>query len=76
MSRVYQGKRNRRFTHRGESLLLREWSERLNIPESTLRTRLHAGWTLDMALSTPKIVEPLRGTDGVFVSAIEPEEAR
>ena len=63
------------LTHRGETLMLRQWAKRLNIAETTLRWRLDHGWPVAAALETAPIVEPLRGTDGVFVSSVEPDDA-
>ena len=37
----------------GEALLTREWSARTGLPESTIRTRVHRGWTPKKALSEP-----------------------
>lgn len=44
---------NRMLTHRGETLALAEWCERLNIPRDTVRKRLESGWTVASALETP-----------------------
>lgn len=39
------------YDWRGKSLLLREWSELLGIPLSTLRKRFQAGWSMDGAFT-------------------------
>lgn len=41
------------YEWRGGKLSLREWAIKLNVPKSTLVTRLYRGWTLDRTLSTP-----------------------
>lgn len=41
----------RKFEAHGESLTLREWSEKLGIRAATLRGRLQQGWTLEDAFS-------------------------
>lgn len=44
---------NRLLTWRGETLPCIVWAERLSLHPITLATRLHSGWTVDRALSTP-----------------------
>lgn len=39
------------LTHRGESLMIGEWAERLKINRHTIATRLNRGWEIDRALS-------------------------
>jgi hypothetical protein len=49
--------RNRRstrmLTHRGETRPFAEWAEMHGIRQDTLDMRLHRGWTVERALSTP-----------------------
>ncbi|MDX2215526.1 MAG: hypothetical protein SFY66_19840 [Oculatellaceae cyanobacterium bins.114] len=44
---------NRWITFEGETLVLGDWSERLQIPFTTLHYRLKAGWGVEKALTTP-----------------------
>lgn len=44
---------NRRFTIRGETLTLREWSKRNGICEGTISNRLKRGWSPERAVTTP-----------------------
>jgi hypothetical protein len=45
---------NVRFTYRGKSLLLSEWSELTGIKRSTLSMRIYArNWTIAKAVTTP-----------------------
>ncbi len=47
-------RRTKRFTYKGESLTLGEWSERTGIPESALYFRIRtSGWEIARALTTP-----------------------
>lgn len=46
--------RNVRITYKGESLVLQDWAERLNLPRNTLWNRLVTlGWDVDRAFTTP-----------------------
>lgn len=46
----------RRYRHEGETLTLREWSERTGLKYETLRMRiLRLGWNVDRALRQPAI---------------------
>jgi len=51
----------RRLEHQGEALTIREWSDRLSIPQQTIRYRLSRGWSVAESLSTP-VVSPGRVT--------------
>ena len=42
--------------HAGTALPLSEWARRLGIVNATLLSRLDSGWTLEEALSTPKLL--------------------
>lgn len=46
-------RRNRYLTYNGETLTAMQWAEKVGINYSTLCTRLHRGWTIERALSTP-----------------------
>lgn len=56
------------ITHRGRTGSVRWWSRETHIPESTIRSRLAAGWSVARALTTPieqrfsrmRKVEPIR----------------
>lgn len=52
-----QNSRNRRDNHRlefnGKSLCISEWAELLGLTRSTLDRRLHLGWSVERALTTP-----------------------
>lgn len=41
------------LTHDGETLTLAQWSRKLGIEKKTLSHRLKAGWSVDLALTTP-----------------------
>lgn len=45
--------RLRPLEFRGETLLVVEWADRLGIPRDTLFMRLHRGWDVERALTTP-----------------------
>jgi len=45
---------NRYLTFNGEIKTLTQWSRKLNIPISTIFSRLHYGWTVEKTLSTLK----------------------
>ncbi len=45
---------NRLLTHNGETKCLQEWADLLGIGSSSLRCRLHSGWSLHDALTTKK----------------------
>lgn len=49
--------RNRRdnllLTHKGETLCVAAWAERLGVRREALRNRIHRGWPVDEALSKP-----------------------
>lgn len=46
---------NVRLTFNGETLLLVEWANRLNLTISGLKRRINCGWSLERALTTPAI---------------------
>ncbi len=46
-------KTNVMLEFRGETRCMSEWGELLGIPISTLHNRLHRGWSVERALSTP-----------------------
>jgi hypothetical protein len=52
--RSVQNRNALRFTYKGETLTLKDWGARLNLSAITLYMRLHEGWTLKQALTTPK----------------------
>lgn len=51
--------RNRRvcnnLTFNGETLCVSEWAERIGLKHETLRGRLSRGWSVEKALTTPKL---------------------
>lgn len=44
-------RRARMLTHRGETLCLAEWAERLGVKSETIRSRLRMGWSEERALT-------------------------
>jgi len=44
---------NLRLEFRGETLTLIDWCERLSLPKDTVSKRLHGGWSVEEALTTP-----------------------
>lgn len=46
------------YTHDGKTHSLREWTELTGIPGHVITLRLHHGWTLADALTTPKGTQP------------------
>jgi hypothetical protein len=46
-------KRSRFVTYAGETLTIKEWSERTGIKWHTLHSRFDAGWTPERALASP-----------------------
>lgn len=44
---------NRRLDHDGRSLTIAEWAEVLGISAANIRNRLHMGWDVHRALTTP-----------------------
>ena len=58
VDRKTQG-RNKRgvkvLTFRGESLSVPDWADRLGIPSRTINQRLNSGWSIEKALTTPKL---------------------
>ena len=53
--------RARLLTFQGETLPLRAWCRRVNIPHSTVMNRLKWGWSVDHALSRPQAIHVRRG---------------
>lgn len=51
---------NRLLTFRGKTHPLIEWCEILEMPESTLASRMYEGWSVERALSTPPRVKGFR----------------
>jgi hypothetical protein len=51
--------RNRRsnvlMTHEGRTMVATDWAIKLGIDPGSLRDRLKAGWTLEKALTTPRL---------------------
>ena len=43
---------NRKLTYNGETLCVTDWAAKLGIKQVTLSGRLHAGWSVERALST------------------------
>lgn len=62
-------RRNRLFTHSGESLTLSEWAERLGMSRESLRDRIDGGWPISLALTTPPVRKRERLSDGTFAKA-------
>jgi len=49
-------RRCRSLTHEGRTMLISDWAKEIGIRESSLRCRIgRLGWTVERALSTPKI---------------------
>lgn len=49
-------RRNKRVTFQGETLTIKQWSEKLGVRNNMLDYRLKAGWPLEMALNAKKNV--------------------
>lgn len=56
---------NRLLTFRGETKSVVEWAEEVGIPAHTLRQRLHRGWPVERALTTPIDVKKKRVKEAV-----------
>ena len=50
---AYNRRDNRLHEHDGKTLTLEEWATETGIKRATLFTRLHRGWSLERALTTP-----------------------
>lgn len=46
---------NKLLTHNGETLCIAEWAERLGLGRTTIADRIRYGWSIERALSTPKL---------------------
>lgn len=44
---------NRPLTYRGETRIMVEWAEEMGLPYKVVKDRMHRGWTVDAALTTP-----------------------
>lgn len=44
---------NVNLTYQGETLCIKAWSERLQLAETTIGSRLRNGWSVEKALGTP-----------------------
>lgn len=53
-------RRNRRLTFNGETLTITEWSRRLGGHHRTVAWRLKRGWSLERALTEPRMVNQFR----------------
>lgn len=53
----------RRLTHDGQTLTVREWSNRTGIPVQAIYRRINIGWSVEQTLTTParKRTKPTRG---------------
>ena len=52
---AHNQKTNRNLEYNGETMTMAEWARKLGISSSSLYGRLKRGWSIDKALSTPKI---------------------
>ena len=52
-TQMANSRRTHYITFRGETLLLRQWSERLGIASHTIAKRLKSNWSLEDAMTTP-----------------------
>jgi len=46
-------RRSRIITYRGETMILKQWADHLNIKRATLSNRFHLGWSIEKAFETP-----------------------
>lgn len=46
---------NKFFTYKGKTLIESDWSKKLGLQRGAIQKRLNKGWTLEAALSTPKL---------------------
>lgn len=44
---------NHPITYNGQTMILKEWAEHLNIKYATLKNRLHLGWSVEKAFESP-----------------------
>lgn len=51
---------NKFLTYRGETLCLTEWARRLGMNRGAIQKRLHKGWSVEDALTTPALPRELR----------------
>ena len=47
---------NHRIVFNGEEFTLTQWAERIGLTPKTLSKRLQDGWSIERALTTPKVV--------------------
>ena len=47
---------NHRIVFNGEEFTLTQWAERIGLTPNTLSKRLQDGWSIERALTTPKVV--------------------
>lgn len=59
--KVASGSLAYRHTYAGHTLTLRQWAERVGIPQMTLAGRIHRGWTLEQALCIPTVQQRRAG---------------
>lgn len=52
---AHNQKTNKNLEYNGETMTMAEWARKLGISSSSLYGRLKRGWSIDKALSTPKI---------------------
>lgn len=55
--------------YNGIKLNLKEWAEKIDINEKTIRARYERGWSIERMLETPIIKEIKRGKDGRWVQS-------
>lgn len=48
---------NRRITFNNETYTISEWNDILNYPYGLIKTRLHRGWSIERAMTTPKVIK-------------------
>lgn len=46
-------RKNVLLTYQNETLCIAEWAEKLNLNQTTIRSRIRYGWTVERTLSTP-----------------------
>jgi hypothetical protein len=48
------------LTHQGRTMLVSEWAAEIGLSANTLRQRLYLGWSVEKALTTPKLARGQR----------------